>query len=634
MMMLNRRSKWLYVVGMVGILWVAVGLRFHLLGAQSLWNDEGTSYAQALRTLPEIAEHASRDIHPPAYYWLLALWGRLAGYSEIGLRALSAFASVLTVGLTYAAGKRLFNPIVGLLSASIVTLNTFSIYYAQEARMYALLALITVSAIYLFILFMERPTRSRMIGLAVVNAVGLYTQYAYPFVMLVQGVAFLFGVFNRRVPFKQIIPYTVLNIGTLLLFAPLLPTAWRQITTWPSTGIDIPAQEAIATLLGYLAFGITTGAGVTIAVIFFLLFALIQLDNDHKPDQAWRASLPFIWVVVPVGIFLLMGLFRESNIKFLLPAQIGFALWMARGAWALWQTQVHNTRPYAQYIPKLASVFGVIYIGWTLVDGIPALYNDSAYQRDDYRGIAQAIESHTTADDAVIINGSGQLEVFNYYYQGQAQVFPLPEGLGGDDALTLSQTQAMIDQFNHIYAVLWGTGERDPNNVVENTLNQQAYQIDDRWFGDVRLVHYVSPIDWTDKMSADPQVFGEQITLTEYGVSADTLRAGDVIQLQLLWTIDQPTDQRYKVFIQLLDEHGGLVAQRDSEPVGNSQPTHTWESGAMIADQHALLLPQDLPSAHYSLIIGLYNLHDPYERLFLPSGDDYFLIAPNILITD
>lgn len=635
MLTINARSGWFYLLLMMIVLWVAFGLRFHLIENQSLWNDEGTSYAQALRTFPQIAEHAGRDIHPPGYYWLLAIWVKFAGVSEFGLRALSAFASVLTVAVTYALGRRLFHPSVGVLAAVGVALNTFSIYYAQEARMYALLALISVSAIYLFVRFMEHPNRDYMKYLAVVNALGLYTHYAFPFVMLAQGVAFLFGVFNRRVPFKQIIPYMILNIGTLILFAPILPTAWLQITTWPSTGEAIPAQEALATILGYFAFGITTGVGVTIAVAFFLLFALIQVEDDHKPDQAWRVSLPFIWAMGSVVIFLVMGLFRESNLKFLLPAQIGFALWLARGAWVLWQTKVNSKHPYAPYIPRIASAVGVIYIGWTLITGLSPLYHDQAYQRDDYRAIAQTISARATPDDAVIINGAGQFEVFNYYYDSQAPVFPLPEGLGGDDALTLMQTQTVIEQATHIYAILWGTAERDPNNIVENTLNQHAYQIDDRWFGDVRLVHYVSPIDWEDQMINDVQAFGDiPITLTQYGISHETARAGEVIQLQLVWTIEQPTDQRYKVFIQLLDADGVLVAQRDSEPVGNSQPTNTWEQGQTVIDQHALLLPFDLPSAHYSLIIGLYNLNDPNERLLLPNGDNHFVIAPSIVVHD
>ena len=92
------------------IVFLAAVLRFHNLGAQSFWNDEGSSYVQATRSFADIAANAARDIHPPGYYWLLALWRGFVGDSEFALRSLSAFASVLTVAFTYALGKRLFNP--------------------------------------------------------------------------------------------------------------------------------------------------------------------------------------------------------------------------------------------------------------------------------------------------------------------------------------------------------------------------------------------------------------------------------------------------------------------------------------------------------------------------------------------
>lgn len=65
-------QRWLAVALVMGVLLLAMGLRWHLLGEQSLWHDEGNSYVQATRTPGEIAFHAARDIHPPGYYWLLA----------------------------------------------------------------------------------------------------------------------------------------------------------------------------------------------------------------------------------------------------------------------------------------------------------------------------------------------------------------------------------------------------------------------------------------------------------------------------------------------------------------------------------------------------------------------------------
>ncbi len=64
-------------------------LRFHLLSAQSFWNDEGNSARIAERSLRLILEGAAGDIHPPGYYLALAGWRALGGDSEFALRSLS-----------------------------------------------------------------------------------------------------------------------------------------------------------------------------------------------------------------------------------------------------------------------------------------------------------------------------------------------------------------------------------------------------------------------------------------------------------------------------------------------------------------------------------------------------------------
>src|SRR5688500_10570992 len=79
---LSSQSSVLSPLLIVFILLLAAALRFHLLGAQSFWNDEGNSYVQATRSFADIAANAARDIHPPGYYWLLAAWRSVAGDSE------------------------------------------------------------------------------------------------------------------------------------------------------------------------------------------------------------------------------------------------------------------------------------------------------------------------------------------------------------------------------------------------------------------------------------------------------------------------------------------------------------------------------------------------------------------------
>ncbi len=85
--------------------------------------------------------------------------------------------------------------------------------------------------------------------------------------------------------------------------------------------------------------------------------------------------------------------------------------------------------------------------------------------------------------------------------------------------------------------------------------------------------------------------------------------------MKLEWRSDAPLVKRYKVFVQLLNTGGVLVAQRDSEPAGGSQPTTNWQPDTVINDQHGLALPSDLTPGNYQIIVGLYDADDPNQRL-------------------
>ncbi len=659
------------------ILLLAAGLRFHRLGEQSLWNDEGNSYVQAGRSFSDIAANAARDIHPPGYYWLLAAWRGLTGESEFALRALSALASVASVAFMYALGSRLFGTAAGITAALFITFNTFNIYYAQEARMYALLALWSAGSLWALVglLFARNqpPVGARhvsplpatstqrgrpstpiwrwILALALFNAVGLYTQYAFPFVMLAQGVlavlwllADAFQPGDRRIHLRavgrRLIAYAEANLLALLLFLPWLPTALNQVTSWPNTGEQSSIPDALATILRWLAFGITENPGaLAVAVYFFLLFGLLTTGVPSQKRGWWRLLLPVLWAALPVVLFLSLDMFRPANLKLLLPAQLGFALWMGRGVWVLWHLQpryweaaespspaaarLHDFRQWSRgVLPRLAAGVGVVALALNLWSGIPALYSDPAYQRDDYRGIVATITAELRPGDAIILDAPNQEEVFRYYYRGDAPVYTLPPGLGGDDDETRSLVHEIINQYNRAFVVFWGEAERDPNRVVETTLDSQTYEAgQDVWYGAARLARYVMPTPMLAPTPVNAR-FGDSITLESYALSTRTVQPGDVLQLELRWTTDSPIERRYKVFLQLLDSGGVLAAQRDSEPGGGSLPTIDWTPGETVSDNHGLLIPRDLPAGDYTLIAGLYDSDDPTARL-LVGEDDY-----------
>ena len=521
--------------------------------------------------------------------------------------------------------------------------------------MYALLALWGVVSIWIFLGFVKYPTWRWVIALGVFNGAGLYTQYAFPFVMFTQAALFVLWIGadvwrNETKPetietmqsliFPSIrnrfLYYLIANLLTFLLYSPWISTAWRQITTWPNTGQSIPITEALTRIIAYFAYGITVGNGTTIMVVYFLAFGLLVLPSSREREW-WWIMVPALWVTVTIAAFLVMELFRDANLKLLLPAQIAFALWLGRGVSTLWQVQPRRTDlPVFRAVPKAAAVLGSFALVLGIWDGLDGLYHNPDYQRDDYRAIAATMQADLRPGDAVILAAPNQQEVFDYYYSGDAPVYALPRGLGGDDPATLAETRAVIADHRRIFAVLWGLGERDPNNIVENTLASEAFEIDSTWYGDVRLVRYVTPVEF-DTFYESCIRFGESITLERFALSAETVRPGDVIQLQLVWSADLPLDVRYKVFVQLLDANSILITQRDAEPGGGRFPTTGWQPGESIVDNHALVIPKDLHPANFQLIIGLYNIHDPEARLLLSDSEqisDYATLATIAIITD
>lgn len=622
---MNARAQRLILLALVAVVLLAFGVRIHLLGAQSFWNDEGNSYVQATRDLATIAENAARDIHPPLYYWLLAFWRLIGGESEFALRLLSALAGTITVAAVFAAARRLFSPTSALFAALLTALNSFSVYYAQEARMYALLALWGALSLWALIALLQRPSRRRWIAYGLINAAGLWTQYAFPFFMLAQGVIALMWIAvtpQRRL--HRLRDFTFANLLAIALYLPWLPTAIGQLTTWPNTGEPVALGEALGTIMTWLTFGIT-GEGAALAIPALLaVFALIGLR------RGWSVNLlvPVIWVSVPLGIFLVIGLFREANLKLLLPAQIGVALWLTAGFHVLTAQikELQGERAVSARAVLAARWAGIAAAAWMILmlwGLLPALYTEPAYQRADYRAIAARIAMLAGENDAIVLDAPNQAEVFGYYNSTDLPVYPLPPGLGGDDAETRTAVEAVLRDHAQIFVVFWGETERDPQRIVETTLDANAFEAGDTWYGDVRLARYVTPQPLSVALSPEAQ-FGDAITLAEAAHNGDTFRAGDVIQLQLAWRTDEPLTTRYKVFVQLLNSDGILVAQRDSEPGGGLALTTTWIPDESVIDNHALVLPDDLAGGEYRLIVGLYDLNDPGLRLPLADGSDAF----------
>lgn len=648
------------------ILLLAAVVRFYHLSGQSLWADEGNSAALAQRSFIEIAGRTAFDIHPPLYYWLLKIWVAIFGPSEIGLRSLSVVLGVATVYLIGVLGTRLFSGRVGRLAAFIAALSPLQVYYSQEARMYMLLAFLSTLTVLLAVHLWQnrdRPVaRSQWaVWLYVLTATaGLYTHYAYPLMLVVVNLAVMFWFWKvGKKPSKQssaanlqspspnsqftIYHWFFLQLGPLLLYLPWLPTAWRQITTWPSERAAASWLTIVETISTTLLFGLSwpfnLGLIVPIALAIILLLTL-YVEGSTFNVQRSTFNLLLLWFLLPVALTAII--FTPAFLKFLLVAAPALALLLALAIDCV-KCQVSRLTDYGlrttSYCPQTAYHFPVLPnltagLILTLISAGSALslyhyYFNPTFARDNYRAIVSFIKAVGGPDDAVILNAEGQQEVFNYYYtQGAAPpapVYPLPRRRPLDAAATTAELAQIAGQAHKIYAVYWATQQADPQGLIENWLNTHLYKATDQWYGNVRLVSYAAPqaVETLPLTPADYRL-GPQIRLLGYTISAPQIWPGDILQVRLLWQTDSALKENYTVFLQVLDSSGHVVGQRDAPP---HPATSQWPVGQPLSDAHGIFIEPGTPPGLHRLIAGLYNSQTG-QRLSVSGGSDFIELGP------
>jgi mannosyltransferase len=634
-------SRYLTLSVLAFILLLATWLRFYRIEYQSYWNDEGNSRVMAGKSVGGILQSAAADIHPPGYYLALKLWRGLVGETEFGLRSFSALTGLVLVALLFRLGREYLDPPAAVAAALLGAINPFLIYYSQEARMYALLATLSAASFLLFSKWLKssRPPASPWgdgrlgIGYCLTTAFGLYTHYAFPFVLLAQNLAALGGLLahRRRSSLdgrgawrKRFAVWVGWQAITLALFLPWLPAAYRQLITWPATRESHPFLAALADMTRFLAFGRTIK---TEEVIFGLIMVGILLLLGLR--RGGQTITPLLWLVVPAGLTLAFGLLTDAFSKFLLVAVPPMCLLLGNGLAGWGMAAMRGTPVEARGPRRLIASWALNATIWILGLGViystylslNNLYFNPAYFRDDYRGIARYVEQLARPGDAIITLAPNQIEAFGYYHRSGAEVFPLPHTRPLDEAETSTALADITANHSRLFVLYWGDEQADPRHFVEDWLNTNTFKAGEEWYGQVRLATYAVAEPAAAIATRSGARFttpsGATITLEGFTLASstlahgDTMSPGDIVQLTLFWKTDAALKERYKVFVHVFAAPDQPPpAQQDGEPVGGRAPTDTWQPGQQVADNHGVLLPDDLPAGTYTLAVGLYNLFD------------------------
>jgi hypothetical protein len=103
-------------------------------------------------------------------------------------------------------------------------------------------------------------------------------------------------------------------------------------------------------------------------------------------------------------------------------------------------------------------------------------------------------------------------------------------------------------------------------------------------------------------------ILGDAVEFLGYDMVEGPVGAGESIELTLYWRCLRAMMTSYTVFSHVIGNDGEIWGQQDSIPVGGRRPTVGWLVDETITDHHTILLQRDVPSGHYRVALGMYDV--------------------------
>lgn len=241
------RRVWWELGALALVLGGGVWLRFHRLGALSVWLDEAITWERSVLPLPELFDDSVRRLHNPAYFAFMHYFLRL-GDDEWMLRLPSAVLGALKLVAAAVLGHVAGGRRVAIGTVLLLGLSPAHLHYDQEARMYAFMTCATTVALAGLVWLLRHPQQAcgplgwgdgtvasapaarRAWGAFVVGTtLALYAHNTAVFFVVSAGaVALLRGLSLAAGRLRFIAHWTAANLVVLLLWSPWIKYLLQQ----------------------------------------------------------------------------------------------------------------------------------------------------------------------------------------------------------------------------------------------------------------------------------------------------------------------------------------------------------------------------------------------------------------------
>lgn len=350
------------------------------LSSNSLANDEPFSVYHAQMDIASIIKLLSEGNNPPLYEILLHLWIKLFGISEFSVRFPSLVFSSITVLYLYKLGRKYLNKQVALYASIVFIFSNYHILFAHEARVYALLGMLSVISMYYFMGIIQYCTAhecknnalkhsstKKLIMLIIVNTLMIYAHYFGFFIIITQFVFFIFHKTLITKYWKQLLA-TIIFI--VLLYAPNIFIVLHRFVESSTQGTWVQRPNGIYSIIdmlrlftnnpygeNFMEIGINNSIVQGIFKVPVTLFSalIIGLAIVKKVLLCRTApptimhTLVVVWFALPfVCMFCVSYIVPMFLDRYLMPAAVAFSLILAVSA-----DYIITNRSYKLILPAI-----------------------------------------------------------------------------------------------------------------------------------------------------------------------------------------------------------------------------------------------------------------------------------------
>jgi mannosyltransferase len=592
------------------------------LGGQDLWWDESLTLQRAESSLVPLLKNEimladglsqviSTDQHPFFYFLLEAIFLRLAGNDEYAVRFVSTAASTLMVpvALVFAAlyvRRGVIARTGPAWAALLAATSPFLLWFGQEARPYALWALLTLLNTYLLLRAAEtsRQSASRwpwIVGYAGTLGMLLATHYYAIFVLPIQAIL-IYRAFHERNRFVG----AIVGIAMLLVGILVAALAFWFVIVRQNAG-DNFSHVSWKILLPDLLNAFSLGLSVDIHRVFLvdLLFGLLALTSAIwalRSRRTWSEDgwVPVAMVVVPVSAILVGDLFHPVYMTarhlsllvgpFIVLVGAGLALaWWLRPSLAI-----------------AATLVILVFSGFSTY----AYFTDETYAQEDISRLASDLGDRLAPGDLVLIKSPFAWRMFSYYQPKVAIRGTSPNAAGYQDELDVYGipllNRSWDDQFEfldditrghrRIWLLVSGTqAHMDLDERVERWLADHLFEVEETTYfsqSSLKTHLYLREVpvyeSVPDSVQNPVQVeFGDRIRLDGYDVGFPP-HSDLSMPFTLYWEALQPMDRRYKFRVDLVEVNDDgtqrTISRLEQEPYRGAIPTIYWDPGKVIVE--------------------------------------------------